>query len=80
MRQRTAYGKSVMHRLIDLDLTQKWLVEQMNAKAQEKDIRYYIDGEKLSNYLVGKRQSEVTKILIEEILCEAENKNCETTQ
>lgn len=80
MRKRTDYGKSVMHRLVDLDQTPKWLVEQMTIKAEEHEVNYFIDVPKLSNYLVGLRQNPMTRLLIEEVLCEAEKNSCVGTQ
>jgi len=73
--QRTEYGKKVMHRLIDLDKTQSWLVEQMKAKAEEIDIPIYMDLPRLNAYLAGKHESKYTKYLIEECLCIAETRN-----
>jgi len=70
--RRTAYGKQVMHRLIDLDKTQTWLVNEVNRASLEHNEPLAFSLKDLNRILTGERNSKYKKYLIEEILCQAE--------
>jgi len=44
MKPRTPYGKSIMHRLIDLDLTEAELIKDVNDRLQGEDYKYFDRG------------------------------------
>lgn len=61
--QHDAFGKTVKKRLLDLDKTQKWLIEQINGKTG-----LYVDGSYLWKILAGKRRPPQIIDAIKQIL------------
>lgn len=61
--QHNAFGKTVKRRLLDMDKSQKWLIEQIHERTG-----LYIDGSYLWKILAGKRRPPQIISAIEEIL------------
>lgn len=59
----TVFGKEIKKRLIDIDKTQNWLIEQVRNKTGQ-----YFDDSYLYKIMVGKRPAPVIAQAIREIL------------
>lgn len=57
------FGKTVKKRLVDLDQTQKWLMQQITEKTG-----LYVDGRYLYKVLAGQRKAPKITAAIREIL------------
>lgn len=57
------FGKSVKKRLVDLDKSQKWLIEQIGERTG-----LYVDGGYLYKILAGRRAAPKITAAIREIL------------
>lgn len=65
----TPFGKEVKHRLIDLNKTNGWLVEEVKKKCQTK-----FDSSFMAKILNGKVENSAKKELINQILTEEEER------
>ena len=63
----TPFGKQVKHRLINLDKTNGWLVEEVKKRVDTK-----FDSSFMAKILNGKVENSAKKELINEILSEEE--------
>ena len=63
MPQITDYGKSIKHRLIDIDKSQKWLIEEV-----QKRTGLYFDTSYMGKIMVGKEKNRKIITAINEIL------------
>lgn len=62
------FGKEVKKKLVDIDQTQKWLIDQISAKTG-----LYMDGFYLHKILTGKSTNPKIVAAIREILLLSEN-------
>ena len=65
----TPYGKEVKHRLIELDRTNGWLIEEVNKRREPK-----IDTSFMSKVLNGKVKNSRMTVIIDQILHEEEER------
>lgn len=63
MAQLTAFGKDVMHRLIDLDRRQAWLCEEIASRTG-----LYMDSSYMNKILTGQKSTPKIVAAIREIL------------
>lgn len=61
----TDYGKSVKKRLIEMDKSQEWLIEQLKRKTGK-----FVDSSLLNKILTGKSNSLTIKSALDEIIKE----------
>ena len=63
----TPYGKEVKHKLIELDRTNGWLIEEVNKRREPK-----IDTSFMAKVLNGKVRNSRITVIIDQILAEEE--------
>ena len=59
----TDYGKTVKHRLIDLDKSQAWLLQEISKRTT-----LFVDSAYLAKILNGQRNAPKIKAIINEVL------------
>ena len=67
--QLSSFGKSVTHRLIDLDKTNDWLIREIKARSES-----YMDSSFLARLMSGRATSAPKMKLIDKILTEEEER------